>query len=539
MVTIDVRRARPRHPLALAAFAAVLLGLFVTLAVLVTRESSWLLELDTDLSSEALSLTAQHQALHDVAAGISVGLDRWTWTPLLLLVAVWAWRRGERRVAAFVVAAAATEAVLNPLLKLWVDRDRPVHDDPLAVFHGLSFPSGHSSAAGVGCSILVVVTMTAVRRGPRRRALVTLWVLVALLVAASRVFYGAHYPSDVVAGLCEGVLVALLWWALLLRSDHAPQPIVPAVTSGPRRRAAVVLNPAKVGDVDTFKERVTEVARAQGWREPLWLRTTIEDPGTGQAHAALEAGVDLIVVAGGDGTVRTVCEVAAGSGVPVGIVPHGTGNLLARNLDIPLNIRDAMELAFGGQDRAVDLGHFASDAPDAARTSFLVMAGLGMDAAIMTGVDEELKAKVGWAAYFVSGVKAARYPAQRVKITVDGGEPRKLKARTVVIGNVGFLQAGIPLLPDAEIDDGLLDAVVLAPKRFIGWLAIGARLFARQKRTNDKLERFTGTRIVVEAKEPMPMQLDGDPVGEGTRLEATVSAGVLLVRVPHGAQLLD
>jgi YegS/Rv2252/BmrU family lipid kinase len=538
-VTIDVRRARPTHPALLAGLTATLLVLLVGLGTLVVTGSSWLQDLDTRLSMRALVFTSTHDVARDAAHAISVGLDRWTWSPALLLVAIWLWRRGAHRVAAFVVAAGATEAVLNPLLKLLVDRDRPVHEEPLAVFHGLSFPSGHSSSAGVGCTVLVIVTLVALRRGRRRRLLITLLVVLALLVAASRVFYGAHYPSDVVAGLSEGVLVALLWWALLLRTDRTTTPLVAAVPSAEPRRAAVVLNPAKVGDVDTFKERVAEVARAAGWTEPMWLRTTVEDPGTGQAQAAIEAGVDLIVVAGGDGTVRTVCEQAAGSGVPVGIVPHGTGNLLARNLDVPLNIRDAMEVAFTGQDRAIDLGHFASDAPDAERTSFLVMAGLGMDAAIMTGVDEELKAKVGWAAYFVSGVKAARYPAQRVKITVDDDEPMKLKARTVVIGNVGFLQAGIPLLPAAQIDDGLLDAVVLAPKRFIGWLAIGARLFARGKRTNDRLERFTGTRILIEAKEPMPMQLDGDPVGEGTRIEATVSAGVLLVRVPDDAALRD
>lgn len=538
-MTIDVRRARPTHPALLAGLTATLLVLLVGLGTLVVTGSSWLQDLDTRLSMRALVFTSTHDVARDAAHAISVGLDRWTWSPALLLVAIWLWRRGAHRVAAFVVAAGATEAVLNPLLKLLVDRDRPVHEEPLAVFHGLSFPSGHSSSAGVGCTVLVIVTLVALRRGRRRRLLITLLVVLALLVAASRVFYGAHYPSDVVAGLSEGVLVALLWWALLLRTDRTTTPLVAAVPSAEPRRAAVVLNPAKVGDVDTFKERVAEVARAAGWTEPMWLRTTVEDPGTGQAQAAIEAGVDLIVVAGGDGTVRTVCEQAAGSGVPVGIVPHGTGNLLARNLDVPLNIRDAMEVAFTGQDRAIDLGHFASDAPDAERTSFLVMAGLGMDAAIMTGVDEELKAKVGWAAYFVSGVKAARYPAQRVKITVDDDEPMKLKARTVVIGNVGFLQAGIPLLPAAQIDDGLLDAVVLAPKRFIGWLAIGARLFARGKRTNDRLERFTGTRILIEAKEPMPMQLDGDPVGEGTRIEATVSAGVLLVRVPDDAALRD
>jgi diacylglycerol kinase family enzyme len=160
------------------------------------------------------------------------------------------------------------------------------------------------------------------------------------------------------------------------------------------------------------------------------------------------------------------------------------------------------------------------------------MAGLGMDAAIMTGVNDQLKDKVGWLAYFVSGVKAARFPAVKVQISVDGGEFRKFRARTVVVGNVGFLQGGIPLLPDARLDDGQLDVVVLAPKRFIGWLAITVRVVGRQKRTNDKLDRLTGTTVVIKAEKDLPMQLDGDPVGEGREISAAIRPGVLLVRVP-------
>ena len=211
-------------------------------------------------------------------------------------------------------------------------------------------------------------------------------------------------------------------------------------------------------------------------------------------------------------------------------LPHGTGNLLARNLEIPLNTRDALEVVFEGQDKAIDLGTYRTDS--GIDTSFMVMAGLGMDAAIMTGVNDQLKEKVGWLAYFVSGIKAARYPAMKVQIAVDNGEFKKFRARTVVVGNVGFLQAVIPLLPDARIDDGLLDVVVLAPKRFLGWLAIIVRVLGRQKRTNDKLDRLTGKVVVIKAEKPVPMQLDGDAVGEGQEIYASVRPGVLLVRVP-------
>ncbi|NLC99123.1 MAG: PA-phosphatase, partial [Actinomycetales bacterium] len=151
---------------------------------------------------------------------------------------------------------------------------------------------------------------------------------------------------------------------------------------------------------------------------------------------------------------------------------------------------------------------------------------------IMTGVNDDLKKRIGYLAYFVSGVKALTFPRVKVSITVDDAEPARFKARTVVVGNVGFLQGGIPLLPDAEIDDGLLDVGIIAPKRFLGWLSIVVRVITRGKRNNQRLTRLRGKRIQVVAEKPVPMQLDGDPAGEGQRITAEVLPGIVLVRVP-------
>ena len=551
-MSFDLRRAEPtrraRYYWAMGVPAVV----WVILAILVGTESSALQDLDDQVASWGFDLGSGSAALESFAGWFAAASSNWTVGALLLVVAGFAGWRRERRVAGWILLSGVLVIAGNALIKLAFRRPRPLWDEPIYEIGGFSFPSGHAAGAGLFATVGILLTIILTHRGLRRRLLIAAWVLLGLMIGADRIVLGVHFFSDVVAGLCLGTAVTIAVWVLLV-PDAARIPHELAVLTGTgRKRVAVILNPAKIGDVNDFKARVLEVAAREGWKQPLWFETTLDDPGPGQAQAALEDGVDLIIAAGGDGTVRAVCEEAARTGVAVGILPHGTGNLLARNLGLPLNIRDALDVAFGGQDKAIDLATFRANTvleddpagetvtdadaegaePVGTDTSFLVMAGLGMDAEIMTGVDDQLKQRVGWAAYFVSGIKALRFPAMRVEISVDDSEFKKFRARTVVVGNVGFLQGGIPLLPDAQIDDGTLDVVVIAPKRFIGWLAIIVRVLGRQRRTNKRLDRLSGQKVVIRAEKPMPMQLDGDPVGSGTEIAIEVQHGVVLVRVP-------
>jgi diacylglycerol kinase family enzyme len=162
-----------------------------------------------------------------------------------------------------------------------------------------------------------------------------------------------------------------------------------------------------------------------------------------------------------------------------------------------------------------------------------VMGGLGLDAAIMQGAPDELKKRVGWPAYFIAGLQHFRDPAVRVEISVDEEPPARYRARTVVIGNVGTLTGGIPLLPDAAPDDGLLDVVVVAPRRFLTWIRLLWRVMARRRVTDERLDRRTGKTVTVRAEHPTARQMDGDVCGVGTQITATIEPGVLLVRVPR------
>ena len=235
---------------------------------------------------------------------------------------------------------------------------------------------------------------------------------------------------------------------------------------------------------------------------------------------------------GATGFARGLRSELAGTGVSVGVVPAGTGNLLARNLGVPLHLQAAVDVALHGQDRAIDLVAVSGDGigPD---EHFMVMAGMGFDAAVMEGANEAIKARVGWLAYVVSGFRNIMFPAVRIDVRVDGGEWTRHRARTVLVGNVGYLQAGMPLLPDAAIDDGVLDVVLLHPRRFLSWIPLAVRVLSRGKRTDELLNRMTGRTVTVRAATDTPRQLDGDPIGAGRELHAECVHGRLLVRVPR------
>jgi YegS/Rv2252/BmrU family lipid kinase len=290
-------------------------------------------------------------------------------------------------------------------------------------------------------------------------------------------------------------------------------------------RAAVVHNPTRVTDLPALKRRVEPAMARAGWEPPLWLETSVEDPGAGMARQAVDEGCDVVFVAGGDGTVMAVATALAGTGVPLAILPTGTGNLLARNLDLPFTDEEAcLRIGLTGRTRPIDVGVVEG-------RKFVVMAGLGFDAAMMRDAPEGLKKRVGWPAYVVSATKHLRGRGIRVTLTLDDGEPLHRRVRTVVVGNVGRLQGNFPLLPDAVPDDGVLDVVVIATRNILDWARVGTRVMRRADVPDRRIERFTAKHVLIEASHSQPRQLDGDVIEDGRRLDIQVEAGALLVKV--------
>ncbi len=285
---------------------------------------------------------------------------------------------------------------------------------------------------------------------------------------------------------------------------------------------AAVVNPVKVADLDALRQAITDRAGGPiGW----WL-TTEQDPGTGQAEQAVADGAKLVLVCGGDGTVTACAAVLAGTGVAMAVVPDGTGNLLARNLDIPLELAEALDVAFDGSDRQLDV-------LAAGDQRFLVMAGLGFDAALIRDTDERLKARVGWLAYLEGFTRALRrHRRTGYEITLDDRPPVRRRAIGVLIGNVGQLEAGIPLLPDAAPDDGILDVIVLVPRSLLDWPVLAGRILAGRSAAGRQADILRGRRVRIVAERPVPYEFDGDFVGERSELEVEVLPGALLLRCP-------
>jgi diacylglycerol kinase (ATP) len=323
-------------------------------------------------------------------------------------------------------------------------------------------------------------------------------------------------------GLCAGVVVHSR------RKGADPD----SLTAEPEDRplAAVVANPTKIEP--GTRARIAAVCTGLGWAEPLWLETTVEDPGTGQTRQAVERGADVVLACGGDGTVRSVAEALAGTGVAMGLVPAGTGNLLARTVGTPDNVPAATRVALTGDDRAIDVGRVRIDGDEEERV-FLVMAGTGFDAAIMVSTPEALKVRVGPLAYVISGLRAMRGRRVRVTLGFDGGPTIRRRTRSVVVGNSGTLLGGLVLMPQASIDDGVLDVVSLAPSSLVGWIAVALRVITRRRRGHERVEHWQAKSILIRTDGPQPAQVDGDPVGDAQELRIRVEPSALVVRVPN------
>ena len=297
------------------------------------------------------------------------------------------------------------------------------------------------------------------------------------------------------------------------------------------QRTAVVVNPAKVDDLAELRRVVDGELAAAGWPAPRWYETTPEDPGTGQTKQALADGAEVVFAAGGDGTVRTCLTALAGTGAALAVLPAGTGNLLAANLGLPDDPRAGVKVVVERGRRDLDVGVVEGE-------GFAVMAGMGLDARMLDDASEQLKARVGPLAYVWSALGNLLGRVMDVRLRLDGGPPLHRRARSVIVGNVGRLQGGVRLLPDAVPDDGMFDVAVIAPGNLGHWAALAWGVLRRHDRV-PSLEVLRARHVVLEARRPEPRQLDGDVIAPGLSMEITIRSGALILCVPQPEESSD
>ena len=299
---------------------------------------------------------------------------------------------------------------------------------------------------------------------------------------------------------------------------------------GMPKQAAIVVNPSKFDDLDSIRGELDALAVELGWARPQWFETDPDDGGVQAAHRALASGADVVCAFGGDGTVRAVGAALRGGEVPLGLLPAGTGNLLARNLGIPLDDpAAAFRVALGETGQRIDVGLIEFDGES---HPFLVAAGIGLDAEIMDSTDGGLKRQIGRLAYVVAGAKVLLQRGFATSVKIDGGRPVRQRARMILACNCAALQAGVEIAVDAQPDDGSLDVVTIRPAGIVGWLAVGLSVLTGRGRGNGLISQRSGREISVRLNRPVLAEIDGDVLGRTRSARFGVDPLALSVRIP-------
>ena len=284
-------------------------------------------------------------------------------------------------------------------------------------------------------------------------------------------------------------------------------------------------------------ERVLPVLRAAGWDVDVVHRGGQRRAGE-QVRDALDAGCGLLIAAGGDGTLRDIASALAGSAVPLAVLPGGTTNLWAHELDSAGTPEAAARAIVSGEDRAMDLGRLT--AADGGWLRFMLVAGFGIDGLALERTDARLKRRLGAIGIALGALRAIpSYRPFRGRVRVDGIDAWEGTAAEVVVANTRLYANVFRVAPDAVADDGLLD-VTIVPWGDPGGSARLAWALAAHRHPDGVAPRFRGAEVEIAADADVPVEVDGTPVrrprpaGRRAGYRVRAEPGALLVRVPRG-----
>jgi YegS/Rv2252/BmrU family lipid kinase len=250
----------------------------------------------------------------------------------------------------------------------------------------------------------------------------------------------------------------------------------------------------------------------------------------GEIAAARGRGYDMVFTLGGDGTAMEVAGALAWSGIPIGVLAGGTGNLLGRALGIPRSVRNAIPALLGGSIRQIDLGVVLGH-------RFAVAAGVGIDSAMVQDTPRWMKRRLGVMAYTIMATKAALRAVMlrrffNVRVEVDG-EVIERRAAAVLFANFGaILEERISFGPDIAVDDGVLDCCIFSPTHLADAMRIMWRVTRRDFRPDPSILYKKGTRFRLTTDPVLTVQADGELLGP-TPAEITVQPLAAHLLVPR------
>lgn len=285
----------------------------------------------------------------------------------------------------------------------------------------------------------------------------------------------------------------------------------------------IIVNPVSgKGDPTERKTLIKKAARKHGWKG-TYRETTKTLSAKQIAQEEVKKGIKHLVVCGGDGTIMEVLAVVANSSVTIGIVPLGTGNMLVRNLKLPMTIDDAIKIAFTGKRRRVDLGK-------ANGIYYSIAAGIGLDAEVMRAAERELKDKWGFLAYIVSTIKYLHHRSSRYRITLDSKKPFTVKAKTIMVSNMGKIFKDIEIVPNTRAQNGTLQVGIVTAKSLPAWFSVVVHALIGKVHNSPHYDMYTAKKIDIQVLgKKRRFQCDGNSFEPVDRLLINVCPKALTI----------
>ncbi|HEY5874992.1 MAG TPA: diacylglycerol kinase family protein [Ilumatobacteraceae bacterium] len=275
-----------------------------------------------------------------------------------------------------------------------------------------------------------------------------------------------------------------------------------------------------------------DLLEAAGVVTPPWSEVSKSKHAPDEIRKMIDGGVDRVLVWGGDGTVRRSIDTIVGDGldhVSLGILPAGTANLLAKNLNIPVDLEAAVDIAVHGAPRAIDVGVMNGE-------HFAVMGGTGFDALMIKDADDnQLKEKFGRVGYVRATIRSTRMDPVKVRVELDGREWFSGKATCVLVGNVGTILGGVTAFADASPTDGRLDVGVVQAKSRKDWMRVAARGVTGRVGASPFVNVATAEKIKIELKRKMPWEVDGGDQTPTKTYKIRCLPGAVRICQPAGA----